>query len=189
MKENQPLRESDGQRYDRFWRIVGSGGYFLEGWELPRLTPPPEFSMPGAVDRAMMQAEALKSAEFLNMNPTKDKSWDKLTQWEKFDSLRHWVDWDGVSPTDRMRITDGHVDVYKLMVEYHKTMDQPELAEFWERQDRINQKRCPEMPADQHLRPWPSEIAQANRQKQSEKSHSESNGNESANGHDHGHSI
>jgi hypothetical protein len=153
MNDKQPIRESDDQREDRYWEIVGSGAYFPESWTIPRLTSPPGFSTPEAVDRARMQVQALTAAEFESTHPPEQKAWDELSEWTKFDNLRHWVDWDGVSRVDRARLIGGQLDAYELAVtripshEHSTAIDMPELMEMWERLDPVNQKRLVEMPS------------------------------------------
>ena len=67
--------------------------------------------------------------------PAGRRAWDELPEWAKFNSLRHWVDWDGVSRADRARLIGGQVDAYELGVlnipvhEYHAAIDLPELIE------------------------------------------------------------
>ncbi len=158
-------RESDAQREDRYWEIVGSGAYFPEGWEMPHLTSPPESSMPGAADRARMQVEALKSAEFESTHPPERTAWSELSEWSRFDNLRHWVDWDGVSRDDRARLIGGQLNAYELAVaripshEYCTAIDMPELMEFWERLDPANQKRFAEMPSLAELKAFTEAVA------------------------------
>lgn len=202
MKDKQPLRESDVQREDRYWKIAGTGAYLPEGWKIPHLTSPPESSKPETVDRAREQVEALKSAKFSSMLWTERKDWNDLQESEKFDNLRHWVDWDGVNRTDRARLIGGQVNAYELVVSYiplherHAAIDFPELIEQameladWKRgQQKLAEATPSAVPAlpssgDHPRRPWPSEIAEANRNQQGK-----GDGKEHSHGHDDGHSM
>src|SRR5262249_24993182 len=83
----ESLRESDDQRHERQMGIIWHGAYFPEGWEAPHLTSPPASSVPGAVDRAKAQVEALKSAELSSMTPPETRAWDELPEWSKFNTL------------------------------------------------------------------------------------------------------
>ena len=132
IRDGHSVRESDKQRNDRQMEIIWSGAYFPEGWEAPHLTAPPASSDAGAVDRAKAQVEALKAAGFFS-GPGQYRGWDDLPEAAKFYTLRHWVDWDGISQPDRAQIIGAQLDAYELAVlhipehQYHKAIDLPEL--------------------------------------------------------------
>ena len=100
LRDVVPIRESDEQRHEREMEICWSGAYYPNGWDAPHLTSLPASSDAAALQRAKTQVEALKAADFVS-GPDTTRAWDGLPEWAKFNTLRHWVDWDGVSRSDR----------------------------------------------------------------------------------------
>jgi hypothetical protein len=127
--------ETDQERDERFKLMLFNGAPIPEGWRLPALAAPPARSDPEALRRTAEEAAALKSARFRSWDsqpfpqpsdeklgvttgmatPSREGSWQDLSEGGKVYTMEHWVNWKGVSTKDRAAMIVEQVDVERLL--------------------------------------------------------------------------
>ena len=130
----RPLRvETELETNRRHQYLLFDGPPMPDGWKLPPLIEPPARSDPDAVGRAEREIESLKAAQFqwwqhvpfgpgVTVEPGQKGVWGDMDEFDKFDVLRHWVNWQGVNLANRAGIMAARLDLGKLTPELREQL-------------------------------------------------------------------
>ena len=117
--------ETDRDKDRRLQYLHFAGPPMPEGWKLPSLINPPTVSDPDSLRRADREIGSLKVARFeswrpvpfdagMAIEPAKKGHWNEMTEFAKLDVMQHWINWEGVSNSDRVGMMAGQLDLEKL---------------------------------------------------------------------------